>query len=95
MYQLNFDSEEGAFQIVDPILDQAPRLVHQLDDGVTLASTPSNPIRFFPRGHAQGGVILLRNTYGDGILLRVSASGMVDIGDYQSGEYHGYYEYDY
>ena len=84
MYQLEFNGTDGTFQIRDPLLNEAPRLARQLEDGINLASKPTDPIRFFPKGHARGGRILLRNDYGDGLLINISPSGMVAISDFLS-----------
>lgn len=91
MYQLNFINDGGGFQIVEPVSDTSPRLVHQLDSGVNFADLPTTPIRFFPKGHAQGGAIRLSNDFGDAIVVTVSPSGMVEVSDFQQSETSYYY----
>ncbi len=72
MYQLTFSDDAGSFQIVEPLSDTSPRLAHQLESGVNFANLPLAPIRFFPKGHAQGGAIRLSNDFGESIVVWVS-----------------------
>jgi hypothetical protein len=83
MYQLTFSDDGGEFQIIEPLSDTSPRNAHRLESGITFANLPTAPIRFFPKGHAQGGAIQLSNDFGDSIVVTVSPSGMVDVSDFQ------------
>ena len=86
MYQLTFSDGAGEFQIVEPLSDTSPRLAHRLRSGINFVNLPTTPIRFFPKGHAQGGAIRLSNDFGDAIIVTVSPSGMVDVSDFRSTE---------
>lgn len=91
MYELTFSTYDGSFQIVEPLSDTSPRLTHELESGIAFARMPTTSIRFFPKGHAQGGAIQLSNDFGDTMTVSVSPSGMVDVSDYQASESSSYY----
>lgn len=91
MYELTFNSGDGSFRIVESLSDTSPSLAQELESGVAFATIPTAPIRFFPKGHAQGGAIQLSNGFGDTMTVTVSPSGMVEVSDYQASESSSYY----
>jgi len=77
-YDVNLDTGDGTIQIVDPAdPNNSPRTERSLESGNSFSSVPANPIRFYSRGHARGGTIVLENQSGYSISIVVSPSGRI------------------
>ncbi len=77
-YDVNLDTGDGTIQIVDPAdPNNSPRTERSLEPGNSFSSVPANPIRFYSRGHARGGTIVLENQSGYSISIVVSPSGRI------------------
>lgn len=83
---LEIDFTTDSYQIVDPSdPDNPPRTRKFLEPGVRFVQRPVNPIRFFPRGNAAAGTVQIADEYGQGVVIAVSAGGMVEIREFTSG----------
>ncbi|MDA2934827.1 GspH/FimT family protein [Acidobacteria bacterium AH-259-D05] len=82
LYEIDCNTTNHTIQIIDPN-DAAnnPRTEKSLDSGITFNSIPSSgsEIRFYSRGHARSGTIVLQNEDGNTISVVVTASGMIEI----------------
>ena len=81
IYAVQLDTNNSTIQIIDPSdANNAPRTAKSLESGITFSSVPASPIKFYSRGHAEAGTIVLQNQDGNTISLSVSAAGKVKIG---------------
>ncbi len=65
-YEAQFDTNANTIQVVDPTnSSNHPRMAKSLDPGISFSSVPSPSIRFYARGHALTGTILLQNDAGE------------------------------
>ena len=81
IYDVNVDTGSSTIQIIypnDP--DNSPRTEKSLQSGNTFSSVPVNRIRFYSRGHARAGTIVLVNRSGYAISIVVSPSGRIKQG---------------
>jgi len=83
LYRMQLTANSRTYQIID-IEDpnNPPRIAKTLDQGVNYLNVPANPIEFLPRGGARGGTIQLIDDFGEVVNVVVSASGMVQVGDF-------------
>lgn len=79
-YQFTLENSSGSFRITDPNSDQHPRLARKLEQGVQAYVSGSQPIEFYSRGYARGGVVTLSTELGLTIVITVSNSGTVTRG---------------
>ncbi len=78
VYDVSLDTGNNTIQIIDPNdPDNSPRTEKGLESGDSFSTVPANPIRFYSRGHARGGTIVLRNQSGHTISIIVSPSGKI------------------
>ncbi len=78
IYDVNVDTGSSTIQITDPNdPDNSPRTEKSLQSGSTFSSVPVNRIRFYSRGHARAGTIVLVNRSGYSISIVVSPSGRI------------------
>jgi len=78
IYDVNVDTGSSTIQIIDPNdPDNSPRTEKSLQSGNTFSSVPGNRIRFYSRGHARAGTIVLVNQSGYAISIVVSPSGRI------------------
>lgn len=82
IYRLQLFTAEDMFQVIDAELGDLLQAPRELERGISILSTPANPIRFFSRGYARGGTVTLQNEFGETITVTVRPSGMVEVGDY-------------
>ena len=82
IYRLQLFTAEKKFQVIDPELGDLLQSPRELERGISILSTPANPIQFFSRGYARGGTVTLRNEFGETITVTVRPSGMVEVGDF-------------
>lgn len=81
LYEVELDTGSHTIQIIDPNdAGNSPRSVKFLESGIVLQSVPTDRIRFYSRGHARGGTVVLQDQNGDTISVVVNASGKVEIG---------------
>ena len=86
-YEMGLDASAGTYQIIDPEdVNNPPRSLKMLDQGILMGNVSATPIRFFARGHSTGGSIILISTIGNACVLTVNRSGHVDVGDIRSYE---------
>jgi len=79
IYDVNVDTGSSTIQIIDPYdPDNSPRTEKSLQSGSTFSSVPVNRIRFYSRGHARAGTIVLVNQSGYAISIVVSPSGRIN-----------------
>ncbi len=65
-YEAQFDTNANTIQVVDPTnSSNHPRMAKSLDPGISFSFVPSPSIRFYARGHALTGTILLQNDAGE------------------------------
>ena len=65
-YEAQFDTSTNTIQVVDPTnSSNHPRMAKSLDPGISFSFVPSPSIRFYARGHALTGTILLQNDAGE------------------------------
>ncbi len=77
-YDVSLDTGNSTIQIIDPNdPDNSPRTEKGLESGDSFSTVPANPIRFYSRGHARGGTIVLVNQSGHTISIIVSPSGKI------------------
>lgn len=87
VYELRLDAERGTFQIIDPRdPDNPPRQLKALSGGISFGRLPEEPILFFSRGHARGGILQLQDPHGHSVELEVQGSGLVRLKEVKSGE---------
>ncbi len=85
VFEVQFTTD--SYQVVDPDdPDNPPRTRKFLEPGVQFVQRPVNPIRFFPRGNAQAGEVQVADEYGQGVVIAVSAGGMVEIREFTTGD---------
>lgn len=86
-YEVHLNSSARSFQIQDRE-DPAnpPRVAKTLEPGITFGSTPGSGVGFFPRGHAQSGLIRLTDAFGQSIDVVVRSTGMVEVRDFMAAE---------
>jgi len=78
IYDVNVDTGSSTIQIIDPNdPDNSPRTEKSLQSGNTFSSVPGTRIRFYSRGHARAGTIVLVNRSGYAISIVVSPSGWI------------------
>jgi prepilin-type N-terminal cleavage/methylation domain-containing protein len=78
IYEVRFT--QRAIAIVDPEdIAHPPRVAKPLEPGVRVAVMPSAAIRFFPRGYARAGDLIIQNQEGSLIRIAVLASGKIEI----------------
>ena len=78
-YEAQFDTSANTIQVVDPShSSNHPRMAKSLDPGISFSFVPSPSIRFYARGHALTGTILLQNDAGETASIIVSAHS-VDV----------------
>ena len=78
IYDVNLDIGNSTIQIIDPHdPNNSPRTEKSLQSGNTFLSVPVNRIRFYSRGHARAGTIVLVNQSGYSISIVVSPSGRI------------------
>ena len=79
IYDVSLDTGNSTIQIIDPNdPDNSPRTEKSLESGDSFSTVPANPIRFYSRGHARGGTIVLVNDSGYTISIIVSPSGKIE-----------------
>ena len=79
IYDVNVDTGSSTIQIIDPYdPDNSPRTEKSLQSGSTFSSVLVNRIRFYSRGHARAGTIVLVNQSGYVISIVVSPSGRIN-----------------
>ncbi len=80
LYNIDCNTTTTTIQIVDPAdSNNNPRTAKSLEPDITFSSVPSQAIRFYSRGHAGGGTIVLQNQDGDTLSVVVSVSGRIEI----------------
>ena len=80
IYDVNLDTSRSTIQIIDPNdPNNSPRTEKGLESGDSFSSVPASPIRFYSRGHARGGTIVLVNESGYTISIIVSTSGKIEM----------------
>lgn len=78
IYEVSLDTSNSTIQIIDPTdPNNSPRTEKPLESGTSFSSVPANRIRFYSRGHALGGTIVLENQSGYSISITVSSSGRI------------------
>ncbi len=78
IYDVNLDTGRSTIQIIDPNdPNNSPRTEKGLESGDSFSTVPTSPIRFYSRGHARGGTIVLVNQSGYTISIIVSPSGKI------------------
>ena len=78
-YEAQFDTNANTIQVVDPShSSNHPRMEKSLEPGISFSFVPSPSIRFYARGHALTGTILLQNDAGDTATVIVPSYG-VDV----------------
>ncbi len=78
IYDVSLDTGNNTIQIIDPNdPDNSPRTEKGLESGDSFSTVPATSIRFYSRGHARGGTIVLRNQSGHTISIIVSPSGKI------------------
>ncbi len=78
IYDVKVDTGSSTIQIIDPHdPDNSPRTEKSLQSGNTFSAVPVNRIRFYSRGHARAGTIVLVNQSGYAISIVVSPSGRI------------------
>ena len=85
LYEIDCDTNNNTIQIVDPDnSNNSPRTAKALESGITLSSIPASgsEIRFYSRGLARGGTIVLQNENGDTISILVGGSGRAEVQDF-------------
>lgn len=82
IYRLQLFTAEDKFQVIDSELGDLLQSPRELERGISISTTPMNPIEFFSRGYASGGTVTLQNDFGESITVTVRPSGMVEIGDF-------------
>ncbi len=76
-YEAQFDTNANTIQVVDPSRSSnTPRMAKSLDPGITFSFVPSPSIRFYARGHALTGTILLQNDAGETATVMVTPYGV-------------------
>jgi len=76
-YEAQFDTNANTIQVVDPShSSNTPRMAKSLEPGITFLAVPSPSIRFFARGHALPGTILLQNDAGETASVIVTPYGV-------------------
>jgi prepilin-type N-terminal cleavage/methylation domain-containing protein len=86
-YELRVANGGRAIQIIDRAdPSNPPRVAKQLEPGVNITFSPAQPIRFFPRGFAGAGDLLIQGT--DGRVMRVSVrtSGKIEVSNVCDGQ---------
>ncbi len=77
-YEVSLDTSNSTIQIIDPTdPNNSLRTEKSLESGNFFSSVPANRIRFYSRGHARGGTIVLENPSGYSISIIVSPSGRI------------------
>ena len=85
IFELRINADQRTFQVVDPAdPENPPRALKSFDQGVVAGPGTPAAIRFFPRGHADAAVVSLFNDFGQRVNLRILASGMVQVNDFQA-----------
>ncbi len=78
-YEAQFDTNANTIQVVDPShSSNHPRMAKSLEPGISFSFVPSPSIRFYARGHALTGTLLLQNDAGDTATVIVTPYG-VDV----------------
>jgi Tfp pilus assembly protein FimT len=78
IYDVNLNAGNSTIQIIDPNdPNNSPRTEKSLQSGNTFSSVPVTRIRFYSRGHARAGTIVLVNQSGYSISIVVSPSGRI------------------
>ncbi len=78
IYDVNLDTGDSTIQIIDANdPNNSPRTEKSLQSGNTFSSVPVSRIRFYSRGHARAGTIVLVNQSGYSISIVVSPSGRI------------------
>ncbi len=78
-YEAQFDTNANTIQVVDPShSSNHPRMAKSLEPGISFSFVPSPSIRFYARGHALTGTILLQNDAGETATVIVTPYG-VDV----------------
>ncbi len=79
IYDVSLDTGNSTIQIIDPNdPDNSPRTEKNLESGDSFSTVPATSIRFYSRGHARGGTIVLVNESGYTISIIVSPSGKIE-----------------
>ena len=82
-FAADFDTTDRTVQIIDPdTSSNNPRIPQTMEGGITFSSTPSPDIQFLSRGQSSGGAVVLTNAGGSTVIVTVTASGKVEIGDF-------------
>lgn len=82
LYEIDCNTTDYTIQVIDPNdASNYPRTAKPLGSGITFNSIPASgsEIRFYSRGYARSGTIILQNGDGDTASVVVSASGMIEI----------------
>ncbi|MCH6570292.1 MAG: hypothetical protein IH794_09300 [Acidobacteria bacterium] len=76
-YEAQFDTIANTIQVVDPShSSNNPRMAKSLEPGISFSFVPSPSIRFYARGHALTGTILLQNDAGETASVIVTPYGV-------------------
>ncbi len=76
-YEAQFDTVANTIQVVDPShATNTPRVEKSLEPGISFSFVPSPSIRFYARGHALTGTILLQNDAGETASVIVTPYGV-------------------
>jgi len=82
LYEMDFNTTNNTVQVIDPSnSNNHPRLAQSLDSDTSFNSVPGSgsEIRFYARGHARGGTIVVENGEGETRSIVVSPSGKIEI----------------
>ena len=81
IYDVSLDTGNSTIQIIDPNdPDNSPRTEKGLESGDSFSTVPATSIRFYSRGHARAGTLVLVNRSGYAISIVVSPSGRIKQG---------------
>lgn len=83
IYEVQFT--ERAVSVIDTEDLTKARATKVLEEGVRVAVQPTAKIRFFPRGYARGGNLILQNEGGSLVRINVLASGKIEVSRPSSG----------
>ena len=76
-YEAQFDTSANTIQVVDPShSSNHPRRAKSLEPGISFSFVPTPSIRFYARGHALTGTILLQNDAGETASVVVTPYGV-------------------
>lgn len=87
IFEIQIDGEQRVLQIIDPDdPENPPRAPRMLEPGVIFSQLPGTPIRFFSRGHARPGRLVIQDQFGSSISIEVNESGLIEVSEFQSSD---------